>query len=986
MKHVLNNVFAGWLVALTLLSGSVCAETNVWTGGAGSSLWNVTGNWSLGRVPTCSTAGGDDVLIDGAVVDYNMTGTGNFKPVTSVSIINGGVWTQSTAISMSPSGKLIVDRGTFDTGMSSGFTLNNGTMTVDNDALVVLRKAPSGSGTSRIELKSGIIRFMGGTWSSANLFLSITGGRLEASGLGVGFTARTADVLTGGEMLLDGELGFTQATTWDGTVATAAGLYLSQGAAIPLMQKGQIILTGCAGSADDGVRRAGAGTGCINFGIGCKGVLTLVGIATGDVYSKYFGLANPKIKYDGAKVASEAKMLELFDVVASTTVEGAVDVMLKRASAGAASFSGDACTFSGLTAGSVVLSATIEEAGDPAATLLACLGTTDGGKDLTAWGSPVIFGTATDGAPCQYTAALAPGYLYYYRLAASNETDVTFATPTPAYFMAAEVGIVSPVTELPESSAVIELVVSRPSNNNCTDVALSVPYSVSGTAVLDTHYKLGTKSPLTIPAKQASVTLKLTPVIDAVSSENHTVRVSLGASTQYLLGASSAVEVVLTDVPLPGGVTNVFTGAVSTDGTVAGNWSKGRLPTADDVILFSPSYATATQLLWKDTMTPIVAGWVQPELGGGKEFSVTFSTTPEAPLTVDGDVVLETGYWNHEGPALEPTKALAVNVNGNLYIGSDASVNGGNGLGGANNRQPPRGYRLSGPGMSPLPEGETVGTGSSYGGEGATNGVTYGSIINPLSYGSSGRGDSGDNYSGGGLIVLNVLGTTRLDGYLGAQGYGNSLAPGKGGSAGGTVNLTTGTLEGNGTLAVDGGTDTARGSGGGGRVRVKLTDAAATTNDFAGKITAYGKAGDKTTVPTSAAGTVVWQLAGQGAAEGTVVVDNNVARTDADTVEIMRATQLPALLNQDESLKKTAWVLRGTAAVRLTKSLTVESLTVESPDACLLTEGHTLTVANASRNGVKLPVGVYTSANSSEWIYGPGALSVLGNGTAIILQ
>ena len=118
--------------------------------------------------------------------------------------------------------------------------------------------------------------------------------------------------------------------------------------------------------------------------------------------------------------------------------------------------------------------------------------------------------------------------------------------------------------------------------------------------------------------------------------------------------------------------------------------------------------------------------------------------------------------------------------------------------------------------------------GGSYGGVGSGNvgTSTYGSSIYPTHLGSG-----GGYSSGGGAVDLAVLGTLHIDGTLSANGDGTG--------SGGSINITTDTLSGSGSISAQGGsyrtTAVAINAGGGGRVFAGYT-----TITFDGLITVRG--------------------------------------------------------------------------------------------------------------------------------------------------
>ena len=459
---------------------------------------------------------------------------------------------------------------------------------------------------------------------------------------------------------------------------------------------------------------------------------------------------------------------------------------------------------------------------------------------------------------------------------------------------------------------------------------------------------------------------------------SNVVTVTDGMFYYYRMALSNATGVVFAKASpaafYAGDNVNAFTGENSVLASDADNWSKGTVPGSGDTVVFTPVIA-AQEMTW-DAASPMKVGkWIQPGPfpSGKTSWAVTFATTPASPLEIAGDCRLDGGRWTHVGPVAEPSNAVAVTVGGDLYVGTNAQINAGNGV--ENDaRGEARGYYLAGPGY-------LDGTGASYGGEGATNAVTYGSILNPLFYGSSGRGDN-KFFAGGGLVLLKVGGKTTICGSILANGFGWPVS-GSGASSGGTVNLTTGSLVGDGVIAANGGTDTLKGSGSGGRVRVKLTETGATYDGFTGAITAYGKPGLAiTNTVASAAGTICLQMASDKADTGTVIVDNPEL---AGTNNLVRATHLPAMRASDVSLIGTSWIVRNHGAVRVMASVKVDALEVIGNGKVYL-NGKTLRANTAAVGGEKLSPGHYTAARYPAYLFGDGALDVGRSGFFIIVR
>ncbi len=137
------------------------------------------------------------------------------------------------------------------------------------------------------------------------------------------------------------------------------------------------------------------------------------------------------------------------------------------------------------------------------------------------------------------------------------------------------------------------------------------------------------------------------------------------------------------------------------------------------------------------------------------------------------------------------------------------------------------------------------GAGGGHGGNGgncatgAAGGLAYGSVLEPITFGSGG-GDPGNGGPGGGAVRLAVGGTLTVDGTMTANGGAAQAAAG-GGGAGGSICLTVGTLAGSGTITANGGSKggySEPGGGAGGRIAIYYG-----TNTFSGATTAYGNAG-----------------------------------------------------------------------------------------------------------------------------------------------
>ena len=934
MKAI-QTAMAAALMALAAVS--IQAATVTWTGGGGDGLWYTAANWSGNSVPTAA----DDVVITNGAVEYVPGGDLARNAGTTLTVGAGGSFVQTGGIAwMQISGDVVVENGgVFDTGTAGQLNLNNG--------------------TGRIVINEG------GYFRYRDHTLAIPADLVDQW------------IFNGGTLDIgNGEFQFTSVEIdFDGILR--ARILAPQGSSNTgvLNFKGGHILLYSAGN--EGYWHPG--TDYVNFTPGSDGIFTVTNCPVSEVYNRYFNGSTPRLRYDDEPVSS-GDFATLFVAEASATYPGGADIYLvPQELDGVAAFVESSCVKSNFTATGATFYGTIGTAGSPAAEVFACYGTANGAAIFANWTGRVSLGAAADATAYSYAATLSSNTLYYYRLAATNASGIAFATPTPNFFITGEVGAQSP-SSVPENSPTpLSIVITRPSDNNSKDVVLSVPFTLGGTATLGTHYTLSTPSPATIPSGASSATVSLTPKPDWSGTTERTVTFTLGASASYLLSASNSVSILLTDAVLPSAPTNAFLGAVSESSLDPDNWSLGVVPNSGHVVVFSPEYAQR-QLDWDAGTTDTVAEWRQPYAFPVADYRVLFHTTPAAPLNITGDCLLNGGYWVHEGPSETPTTAVAVNIGGHLTIGAGAQINAGNGgVNQANGK--PRGYYLAGPGY--WPSSGDVGTGSSYGGEGATNDVTYGSILNPLAYGSSGRGDN-DGFSGGGLILLNVGGTTTLNGAIDSMGFGYT-GSGRGASTGGSINLTTAKLVGNGELSVRGGLDAGYGSGSGGRIRVKLTDPASAIEDFTGTATAFG-IGANAGALGSAAGTVAWQTAADTALSGLVIVDNNAYADTTNTPSRAMCTHLPPKQDTDARFTGTTWVLRNYASVRVTKNVTVKSLEVEGANVRIFLDGYTLSTKALIIDDVALKAGAYTGTDYPALLKGSGTLVVQSLGTLISIR
>lgn len=473
--------------------------------------------------------------------------------------------------------------------------------------------------------------------------------------------------------------------------------------------------------------------------------------------------------------------------------------------------------------------------------------------------------------------------------------------------------------------------------------------------------------------------------------------VALAAATEDLVVWASFARNDVFALVEPGAPYNVWKATVSDDSRDAGNWSLGHVPTVDEIVFVYDNFVDRGEnhMVWHPETAAQVGGWEQPANFSNPDFYVNFRTTTNAALVVTGDVSIAGGTWTHEYQRVLDGGGVNVEVRGNLTLGAGAYIHAGL----ANNGDRPGGISTG------YPRGEGPGylrtAGGSYAGEGGhitntTGFVSYGSILDPLSYGSGGWGDN-SYYGGGGIVRLVVGGALTVDGTIAARGFGYALWGEEvrgGAGSGGSINLTAASLSGVGTIDANGGNNGVYGPGSGGRVRIALTGSGATFDAFAGTIQAIGgsmqNANDASVydISPAAAGTVCLATA-----DGAPVVKvSNVFRYGNDEAAwrvatgeaIPSATHLPAMQDGDTSaaLKTTEWELSGYGAIRLTRDVTIAKLTIASADRQkVYTDGHTLKVASLTVDG-EAKKGVFT-ANDASWIVGEGSV-VVGKGGFVV--
>ncbi len=208
---------------------------------------------------------------------------------------------------------------------------------------------------------------------------------------------------------------------------------------------------------------------------------------------------------------------------------------------------------------------------------------------------------------------------------------------------------------------------------------------------------------------------------------------------------------------------------------------------------------------------------------------VNYQTTWGGTVTIDGDLVVESGGWILPYSDAFNGGSIAFSCH-NARIGADSGFDADF-----------KGFFETGPGASGGASTTSGGSGGAgHGGSGGTStgglagGTANGDPVTPR-FPGSGAGTTQATYggAGGGVIRINALNAIELDGLLtaaGQQGGGSSLNRLGGGGAGGSIWLTSQTLTGTGALRANGANGRINdnhqsGGGGGGRIAVHFDTA-----------------------------------------------------------------------------------------------------------------------------------------------------------------
>ena len=353
---------------------------------------------------------------------------------------------------------------------------------------------------------------------------------------------------------------------------------------------------------------------------------------------------------------------------------------------------------------------------------------------------------------------------------------------------------------------------------------LTVTYTVSGTAAAGQTYT-ALSGTATIPAGSTSADVEVVPLIDAQTTSDTTVTVTLTSGLYGVDAQASSAELTVVNLVVPAGY-NVWIATSDGLASKGSNWSNGQAPAASDNILFDGRFSTAN-CEWDSAATATVASWTMRE---GYTGVITLDTVYPGKgdfqcLTVTGGMTIDSGTITHPQSRTQSQSAkdylqdLLDNETYRIRIDAGSLVVGRAGRIDALNK----GYYHSNTGSHTAPE-------PSHGGRLSASGqAPYDDVKEPIHIGMPYKRASGNYYIGigGGAVYLTSPGAVVVNGYIGADTGSDTWGRGytlRGGAAAGSVYVRGFSVTGTGTIsasALKTGDQNRRGVGG--RVAVIAT-------------------------------------------------------------------------------------------------------------------------------------------------------------------
>lgn len=349
--------------------------------------------------------------------------------------------------------------------------------------------------------------------------------------------------------------------------------------------------------------------------------------------------------------------------------------------------------------------------------------------------------------------------------------------------------------------------------------------------------------------------------------------------------------------------------------------------------------------------------------------SVRFSFPGD--LTVSGGAAIGScGYWEFTiANGAAPTSAWQVlfDVAGDMTLAADGAVTA----------------NTAGVGQQSGAQYEGIAIGA-HGGRRSATGLTTDSVFTPHVAGVY-QSNSYGYVKAGGAIDFTVNGCLTVDGSI-VSDAPDTVDGGRGNACGGAINITAGSIAGaaTGLISARGVRDVQCG----GRIAVKLTDAQATFDDYAGAFAV--NCGGSTS--SSSAGSLYLKRGDEAEKAGVIIIDN-ANKTGVTTPICANGYEADEVAD----FKKARLLLRNKGLAQVTVADDSGEFRLGGVEIAenskLDLYGHTLVVGSAKVNGRSLGPGTYTVASEGLADYladsstdGGGKLIVAGNGLTIVVR
>lgn len=299
---------------------------------------------------------------------------------------------------------------------------------------------------------------------------------------------------------------------------------------------------------------------------------------------------------------------------------------------------------------------------------------------------------------------------------------------------------------------------------------LTVTYTVSGTAAAGQTYET-LSGTATIPAGSSSVDVEVVPLIDAQTTEDKTVVLTLNAGLYGVDAQAGSAEMTVENLAVPAGY-NTWVAAADGLASEVSNWSAGVAPAASDNILFDGRFSTAN-CEWDAAASATVASWTQnADYTGTVEIQTTYASGAFPLFSIAGDCIVSGGKWTHPANSDSEVYRLKVSVGGDFTLAAAATID----------------VTCKGYAKEKFPSGSGKGV---HGGGCGGCGATYGDPFVPERLGS------GYNSPGGGAVYLAVAGAATVDGTITTQASKGSTTASEYGAPG-SIYLQAASIGGNG--------------------------------------------------------------------------------------------------------------------------------------------------------------------------------------------